>query len=436
MKRWQNWSGTVSATPQQFSQPETEPAIQSLVSTATENGDTVRVAGSGHSFTPVVPSNDQLLSLERYTGVVDVDRNSMEVTVKAGTTLSMLNSDLRERGLALANLGDIDHQTAAGAFSTGTHGTGLQFGVLANQITAIRLVTADGTVEWIQPDEEQRFRAAQVSLGALGVITAYKINVQPAYDLCLRRHRLPVSEVLDNIEQFHEDHRSWEFFWFPHTDTAIVKTFDEVPPGTSPASTDGAIAETLDSVGTRVENAVWEGICQLGTRFPQTARTGTRLISRTLSEKAAVGPSHEILANDREVRFREMEYGLPAAVVPTVFRELRSYIEESTLPVQFPIECRFVGADEPYLSPAYGRDTGFIAVHAYYKKDLSNYFEFCERLFSENSGRPHWGKEHTKTTEYLANSYPEWESFQTVRNDCDPNGIFTNSYLSEIFGTA
>jgi len=435
VSRWQNWSRSVTATPRQFDRPATEAEIETIVEEAADAGETVRVAGSGHSFSPVVPSDHRLVSLERHAGLVDVDRDAMQVTVKAGTTLSDLNRELAERGLALANLGDIDRQSVAGAFSTGTHGTGLDFGVLATQIAAIRLVTVDGKFRWIEPDDGDLFRAAQVSLGALGIITAYRIDVEPAYDLCLRRRRLPLEFVLDNLDEFHDAHRNWEFFWFPHTDEAIVKTFDEVPPGESAGADDGPNAsDALDSLGARAENAAWESICRLGTRFPRTASAGSKLASWTLSEKTEVGPSHEVFANPRNVRFRETEYGVPLEEMPTVLSEIRELLSERNLPVQFPIECRFVGADEPYLSPAYGRDSGFVAVHTYYRKEIPEYFRRCEEIFAARDGRPHWGKEHSKTVEYLADQYPEWDRFQEFRRKYDPEGVFLNDHLSAVFG--
>jgi len=308
--------------------------------------------------------------------------------------------------------------------------------VLSSQITAIRLLTPDGEIRWVQPDEEDLFRAAQVSLGALGIVTAYRIEVEEAYDLCLRRRRVPLEEVLDSIDQYHDAHRNWEFFWFPHTEMAIVKTFDEVPPEGDSPDDGGIVGDALDSVGARLENAAWGSICRLGTRFPRTAPAGAKLASATLSETTAVGPSHEIFANPREVRFRETEYGVPAAKLPTVLREIRRYISSADVPVQFPIECRFVGADEPYLSPAFGRDTAFVAVHTYRRKEIPEYFERCEQLFGAHGGRPHWGKEHSRNAEYFAEQYPEWETFQQIREECDPGGVFVNPHLAEVFGVA
>ena len=428
---WRNWSGAVTADPDRIERPATEAELQTVVREASDRDGHLRVAGSGHSFSPVVPSEDTLVSLERYTGVVEIDREAEQATVRAGTQLSELNRTLREHGLAISNLGDIDLQTVAGAFATGTHGTGLDFGVLANQASRLRICRSDGAFVDVEAGDDA-FPAAQVSLGTLGVIAEATIDVEPAYDLCLRRWRVPLEELLENIDRFHGSHRNWEFFWFPHTDHAQVKTFDEVPPGVG--AEQGPLSELLDAIGTRIENGFWESVCRLGTRYPRTAAAGARLTSATLTEKVEVGPSHEIFANPRNVRFNETEHSVPAEELPTVVREVRDRIDREDIPVQFPMECRFVGADEPYLSPAYGRDSGFIAVHTYHEKSLPEYFETCEEVFDAHDGRPHWGKQHSKTVEQFRELYPKWDEFQEIRREFDPDGLFMNDHLRGVFG--
>jgi len=433
VSRWQNWGRTQSARPDHIEQPTTEAELQSAVTDASERGDTLRVVGSGHSFSGVVPTDDTFVSLEQYTGIVDIDTEAGEATVKAGTTLAELNPKLAERGLAMANLGDIDRQTVAGALATGTHGTGLDFGVLSNQAVGLRLVTADGEIVDCTPDDEDLFRSAQVSLGALGVLSEVTLDLQPAYDLCMRRRVVPVDEVLDNLDRFHGEHRNWEFFWFPHTDRALVKTFDEIPRGADCRvdHDDGALDSLFDRVGDRVENTAWETVCRVGTKYPATAATGARLTARTLGDKTEVGPGYEVYANPREVRFRETEYSVPAEDMPAAVREIRRHIDENDVPVQFPIECRFVGGDEPYLSPAHGRDSGLIATHIYYDKPLPDYFGTCEAIFDTYGGRPHWGKQHSKRAEDFAELYPKWDTFQEVRRRHDPDGLFLNDHLQE-----
>lgn len=431
MTRWQNWSGGVTANPERIERPNTDEQLQTALTDAVERGDTVRVAGSGHSFSPVVPSDNTLISLDRYTGIVDIDPDARQATVRAGTTLDTLNRELAEYGLALENLGDIDKQTVAGAFITGTHGTGLDFGVLSTQASAFRILTADG--EFVTVSEgDDAFPAAQVSLGALGLVTEITIDLVPAYDLCLRRRTLPLDDVLDNPEQFHGEHRNWEFFWFPHTDRALVKLFDAVPPGAGGVEDGDSVGELLESVGAQIENTAWEALCRLGTRYPNTAAFGSRLAAATLSNKTDVGPSHDIYAHARNVRFNETEHSVPAAALPDVVREIRAYIDSVDVPVQFPLECRFVGADDPYLSPAHGRDSGFIAAHTYYKKEIPGYFETCEGIFDGYDGRPHWGKQHSKTASQIKHLYPKWDAFHEIRREFDPDGVFINDHLRDV----
>ena len=62
------------------------------------------------------------MSLKSFNKIISIDRRNLQVTVGAGITLSELNAELDQLGLALPNLGDIDSQTLAGAISTGTHG--------------------------------------------------------------------------------------------------------------------------------------------------------------------------------------------------------------------------------------------------------------------------------------------------------------------------
>src|SRR3989442_1349350 len=112
------------------------------------------------------------LDLSGWTGITAADTASGLVTVRSGTTLRALNAELGDLGLAMANLGDIDVQTLAGALSTGTHGTGARLGGLATQVEALELVLADGSVVTCSASSRPGlFAAARVGLGAFGVIS-------------------------------------------------------------------------------------------------------------------------------------------------------------------------------------------------------------------------------------------------------------------------
>ena len=143
-ERWQNWSGSVSAQPRQVVKPGSINELKQRIGVYARDGRHVRVVGSGHSFTPLVQSDDVLMSLDNLQGIQSIDAERGVVSVLGGTKLKLLGERLLAHGLAQENLGDIDVQSIAGAISTGTHGTGISFGSLATQIEGMTLVTADG----------------------------------------------------------------------------------------------------------------------------------------------------------------------------------------------------------------------------------------------------------------------------------------------------
>ncbi|WP_218022922.1 FAD-binding protein, partial [Calidithermus terrae] len=127
VEEWSNWSGGVRFSPAERQMPSSEDELRALVARA----PSVRVVGAGHSFTPLVPTEHLLLSLDRLTGLLAHDPQRHTATVWGGTRLYELGPMLQEVGQALPNMGDIDRQSIAGAVSTATHGSGLGLGSLA-----------------------------------------------------------------------------------------------------------------------------------------------------------------------------------------------------------------------------------------------------------------------------------------------------------------
>src|SRR6202040_176514 len=125
---WRNWAGTATAAPVRWCRPRSEAEIAAAVKDAAAAGLTVRALGSGHSFAAAAATSGVALDLSGWTGITAADTASGLVTARSGTTLRALNAELGGLGLAMANLGDIDTQTLAGALSTGTHGTGARLG--------------------------------------------------------------------------------------------------------------------------------------------------------------------------------------------------------------------------------------------------------------------------------------------------------------------
>lgn len=226
--RFRNWTGNVQSQPRQIALPQSLDEVVSIVRACKEAGTRIRVIGSGHSFTRLVQTEECMLSLDRLQGLVRVDPEQQTVEVWAGTKLKALGALLHQAGYSQENLGDINAQSIAGAVSTGTHGTGIQFGSVSTQVVGLTVVTASGEVlEVSEQSHPELFKAMQVSLGLLGIIVRVKLRVLPAYRLRYQSLRMPLDECLSSLDTFKQSHRHFEFFSFPYSDTVQVKFMNE-----------------------------------------------------------------------------------------------------------------------------------------------------------------------------------------------------------------
>lgn len=429
---WRNWARTESVRPLRVERPATAGAVQRAVAAAAASGLRIKPVGAGHSFTGIAVAPGVQLDLTDLTGVIDADVASARVTLAAGTRLHDLPQLLAPYGLALPNMGDIDQQTIAGATSTGTHGTGLGFGGLATQIVAAKLVT--GTGELITVSEAERSEllpAVRLGLGALGVLVEVTLQLVPRFVLHAVEEPEPLEEVLEGWEERVRAADHFEFYWFPHTATALTKTNTRLP-GDAPRKPLGRVPRWVDDE--LLANGVYRGICALGRVAPGTTPFFARQVDKLTGDRDFADFSPAVFTTNRTVRFREMEYAVPLAAVPDAFRDVRSLIERKGWRISFPLEVRAAASDENWLSTAYGRETGYVAVHRYFREDPTEYFSAVEAIMGEHGGRPHWGKMHTQTAESLSAVYPRFGDFVGVRDELDPEGRFANPYLDRVLG--
>ena len=419
-----NWSGYIQWHPAQLQYPASEEEVQRAVSKAAAAGRKVRIVGSSHSFMPLWTTEDTLISLDQYQGIIAVDAETRQVTVKAGTKLHVLGELLAQHGLAMENLGDIDRQSIGGTIGTGTHGTGLQFGSISTQVVKLRLVNGKGELRECSPTNNPTlFKAAQVSLGALGIITEITIQCVPAYRLALQNLQEPLDQVLAELSDRYHNNRNFEFYWFPYTDKAWTKSSNVVTDQVDQVSWLNYLVEY------GLENYAFKLLCELGHYFPSQTERIARFTASAVAPVRKVYHSHKVYATQRLVRFNEMEYSVPLAAQEGVLREIQRLFARQRFRIHFPIENRVVKADDIYLSPAYGRDSAFIACHAYAKKDPLPYFKALEEIFLAHEGRPHWGKMNTLSREQAIERYPAFEDFVQTRRAEDPKGVFLNAYL-------
>jgi L-gulono-1,4-lactone dehydrogenase len=429
---WSSWSGLESARPSRTETPRTTDEVVLAVGRAREQRATLKMVGTGHSFTAIGRPEDVMLRPAGMTGIVEVDREAMTVTALAGTPLAGLNRELERLGLSLHNMGDIAEQTLAGAVSTGTHGTGGIAAGLAAQVTGLEMVT--GTGELLRLTETDRdLPLARIGLGALGVLTSLTLRVEPLFLLQAEERPIGWEELLATHDELVSIHHHVDVHWFPHTDGALLKANTRLAADLSDREPLPAWRGWVDDE--LLSNTVFGVLTSVGTRFPRLTPSINQVAARALSPRTYSDVAHRVFVSRRSVRFREMEYAVPRAAGLAALREARRVMDANDWRVGFPVEVRTARADDAALSTAYGRDTTYLAFHVHHRADHRAYFTAMEEVMRAHDGRPHWGKLHGLGAAELTAAYPRFEEFLALRDSLDPDRVFANDHLRRLLGS-
>ena len=373
---WRNWSGGLSFEPQgRYDVAEEEQLVELLKRTA----GAIRPVGSGHSFSPLVPTEGHLVVIDQLNGILDYDNDTMQATFGAGSRLGDLGEPLYNIGQGMMNLPDIDRQTVAGATATGTHGTGIRFKSLSGYITGLRLITPTGEVLDIDNSNEDLFNAARVNVGSLGIVTQIRMQNRRAYKLKKREWTAPTEDLLTEFDERVANHRHFEIFPLVYSDYSLALSIDE---------TDEPIGQTIIPA----EETTLADLRPLG-------------VNATPAEKLAMNNARAATAEVTE-----------------------------KIDVAFPLEFRYVSQEDPWLSMAYGDEPhATISIHRSASEDYRPYFDRIEPIFWKYGGRPHWGKIHSLGYNELEQLYPRYRDFVEVRESLDPNGRMLNNHLRKLF---
>jgi L-gulono-1,4-lactone dehydrogenase len=422
---WTNWGGSVSCAPATFERPRTRDEVSTAIAAAAAAGRTVRAVGAGHTFSDIAVTDGAMLHLGALDRVLDVDRDSGLVRVEAGITLRALNRALLAHGLALPNLGDIDVQALAGALATATHGTGALLGNISTSVAAMEIAGPDGSVRTIREADGDLLRAARVALGSLGVVVAVTLRCVPAFRLHGVDTPMALEDVLDALDEHVDGNDHFEFWTFPHSRVAITRTNNRTDRPRAPLGpVRGWVSEVL------LDNHAFHALNHLACRAPGAIPAINRLAGRAASRRERVDWSFEIFASPRLVPFVEMEYAVPRTHARQALLETKDILERH--PVSFPIELRFVAADDALLSPSHGRHTAYIAVHLFHRADQDAPFREVEALMGRWGGRPHWGKRSFLVAEDLSRRYPRWDGWLAARDELDPDGRFASAWTRRV----
>ncbi|MEU2052645.1 FAD-binding protein [Streptomyces bungoensis] len=407
-----NWARNITYTPREFHRPETLDALRALVAGSAR----VRVLGSGHSFNRIAdPGGDGvLLSLAALPAVTDVDSAARTVRVSGGVRYAELARAVHARGLALANMASLPHISVAGSVATGTHGSGVGNGPLAAAVREVELVTADGSAVTIARGDA-RFDGAVTSLGALGVVTALTLDLEPAYEV--EQHvftELPLAGL--DYEAVAASAYSVSLFtdWRqPGFRQVWVKRRTDQAPVDFPWAP--AATEALHPV------------------------PGMPAVNCT-EQFGVPGPWHERLPHFR-AEFTpssgaelQSEYLLPRRAAPEALHALDG-VRSAVAGVLQTCEVRTVAADPQWLSPAHGRDS--VALHFTWVEDTAAVLPVVRRVeeaLAAFDPRPHWGKVFTMPPATVRDRYPRLADFRALARSLDPDGKFGNAFVAEVLG--
>jgi xylitol oxidase len=413
-----NWSGNVVYRAEHSRRPSSVAELQSVVAAA----ERLRAVGTGHSFNRIADTTGDLVSVAGLPPVLDVDADRRSVRVSAGTRYGELVGPLHAAGFALPNLGSLPHISIGGACSTGTHGSGVHNGTLASSVSAVELVTADGSlVRLSRADDPAVFDGAVIALGGLGVVTVLELDVQPTFDL--RQYvydDLPHATVRERYEEVVSAGYSVSLFsdWrAPQVHTAWRKLRTDAP-------------DAVDAPDT------WFGAGLAdGPRHPIPGMAGD-----TCTEQLGVpGPWHARLPHFRleytpssgqELQSEWFVRREDAVAALDLLADLREQVAEVLLIG----ELRTLAAEPLWMSPSAGRDTA--ALHFTWVLDEAAVVPVVRAIddrLAELGARPHWAKVMTTPPERLRDLYHRYADFEALLRAYDPAGKLRNELLDEYF---
>jgi len=431
-----NWAQIHSCKPELYFEPNNLAELRQILATARVAGKKVKVVGNCRSPSDIACTTDYMVSMKHFNKLLEVDETEKTAKVEAGILLSDLHEILQQHSLALSVLGSISDISLAGAVSTGTHGTGKQFGALYTYVLEMEMLCADGTTVTLrsrdEEDEEKAdlFRAAQLGLGSLGIILWVRLQCESAFNLHQAQFPLTLKDAIENIDVHLSASDHFRFMWYPHTDGCIAyharRTTKEI-------STDSNWF--LDYfIGYVVLEFLYWISTFLPSLIPWISRVYYKLHSR---RREVVDRSDRVFNFNCLFKQYVMEWTVPREQAGVVLWKLKAWIDNNFL-AHFPVEVRFVKQDRALLSPCYETDVCYINILMYrpYMKDVDyqRYWSAFQDIVLDAGGHPHWAKDFDIPPVKLRDMYPGWDRFVQIRNRLDPDRLFTNDRLKRIFG--
>jgi FAD/FMN-containing dehydrogenases len=414
-----NWSGNYHYRARAIARPDSVEQVQDAVRSA----DWVRALGTRHTFNDVADTTGELLVLADLPDRFELDEATRTVTVAAGMRYGDVAERLQASGWALGNLASLPHISVAGAVATGTHGSGNRNGSLATSVAGLELVDGSGELVALRRGHAD-FAGTVVALGALGIVTAITLDIEPTFDVRQSVYLdLPWRRVLEDFDAITGSAYSVSIFtdWRGDAVDQVwlkARAGDDDGPGVAPGD---------DLFGAR---AAAEPVHML---------PGIPAVNCT-QQLGIAGPWHERLphfklaftpSNGEEIQSEYLMAREHAAAAIEAVRPLGALLA----PVLQVAEIRTMAGDDLWLSGAFGRDT--VGFHFTWRRDQAGVeavLPALEDALAPFGARPHWGKVFVDRDRVVPGLYPRMPDFRRLVERYDPRGVFRNAYLERLFG--
>ncbi|HET6822428.1 MAG TPA: FAD-binding protein [Anaerolineales bacterium] len=417
-----NWAGNYTYRAAQIHAPETMEQVQELVIRSNK----VKALGTRHSFNDIADSSGNLISLEHFDKILNLDRERRTVTVEAGVRYGRLARWLHEEGYALHNLASLPHISVAGAVATATHGSGDRHGNLATAVSAMELVTGNGELIFLSREHDrEQFEGAVVGLGGLGAITKLTLDISPTFLMQQDVYEnLPFTAVEDHYDELTSSLYSVSLFtnW---QDSAFNQVWLK--------------RHAPDGISVKAEPELFGARLAINHLHPIVT-----LSAENCTEQLGVcGPWFERLPHFR-MEFTpssgaelQSEYFISRQHVFAALQAINS-MREQIAPLLQISEVRTIAADNLWMSPCYQQAS--VGIHFTWKPDwenVRNVLPKIEEALAPFHARPHWAKLFTMSADRLQSLYEKLPDFRQLLQRYDPQGKFRNEYLDKyIFGMA
>jgi hypothetical protein len=428
---FRNWAGRFRYAPIMYTEPSTEEEIVEAV----RNAAKVRVFGAGHSFNEGNVSDQLLISLDNYSGLVSKDLANSQITIRCGTRVRDVVKLLAQDGLAFAALPSHDAQSIAGILATDVHGTGRDWGFISSSVVRLKLLDGNGAITVCDP-ADGLFKAAISGIGAVGVILEVTVQGVPRFNINQRVDIRDLAEVQRSLDTLVATNHHFSLYLFPFSDQCQVNTWNRTCQPHSPYADIREFANiSLDAllaawVGNLLAYAKLLPLSRHWSRLSYLVRRGSNLV---LESDCAYNRTIYHL-------HQELEFTVPYKTTFDVCDRLVKLYEDlysSGLPYTL-FEVRFTpaGHDRTLIGAGRERRSTWIDIVCNDSDGFEAYYAAAVQLIKELGGRPHLGK-YCKgfDAEYLQKLHGEYfETFQRLMVQHDPAGKFSNAFTERLFG--